>query len=168
MYPLKEFFIYTTAFNQIVTTPIVFYKNNVILGEVKINNYMIRRHYNCLLKQIREQRPFYYKCYCFSIILTYLFIVFFATYLTNSAYDNFLFKKNSQNVLYSSCVGCVLMKYFLYINLFNIIFYTINEIRFRIIQFKSVRKVSLKSANVITISIAILLFLLSISVVSYV
>ncbi|MBR2141602.1 MAG: hypothetical protein IJ853_04590 [Rickettsiales bacterium] len=60
------------------------------------------------------------------------------------------------------------MKYFLYINLFNIIFYTINEIRFRIIQFKSVRKVSLKSANVITISIAILLFLLSISVVSYV
>lgn len=122
---------------------------------------MKKRYYNSLLKQIKQYRPKYYLLYCISIITTYLFTITVAINLTNSAYNNFLF--NGSGKLCFSCNGIrdILINCILYLMLFNVIFYTINEIRFRVLRIKKIRNIaSLELGNLVTFSITIILFLL--------
>ena len=127
---------------------------------------MKKRYYNSLLKQIKQYRPKYYLLYCISIIITYLFTLTIAINLTNSAYNNFLF--NGSGKLCFSCnnIKDVLINCILYLMLFNVIFYTINEIRFRVLRIKKIRNIaSLELGNLITFGITIILFLLLIFLV---
>lgn len=119
---------------------------------------MNKRYYNCLLKQIKNEQPYYYLAYCVSIITTYILVIMFALYLVNSAYGDFLFKKNN-NILCFNCNNYGL-KYLLYLFLLIIIFYLINEIRFRIIGFKKIRKIKLRLGNRIIIVFSIIILLL--------
>lgn len=122
---------------------------------------MKHRYYNCLLTQIKQYKPKYYLLYCVSIIITYLFVLIIAINLTDSAYNNFLFGDN--NKLCFSCDGNkdTIISGILYLMLFNVIFYTLNEIRFRMIRIKKIRNITnLELGNFITFSITIILFLL--------
>lgn len=123
---------------------------------------MNKKYYDCLLYQIKKNKMYYYSFYCISIIITYLFIIISAVNLTNFAYNNFLFNNSSANILCFSCDNykSIILKFLLYIMLLNIVFYTINEIRFRIIRFKKIRKINLELGNFITSLTAILLFCL--------
>ena len=126
---------------------------------------MDKRCYDYLLKQIKQKQPRYYTLYCISIAMSYIFVIFFALYLTSLAYNNFLFISDIDKILYFQNKGFnqVLINYFLYLVLLDIIFYVINEIRFRVISIKSIRKIKkieLEFGNLVVYITTVILFTL--------
>ncbi len=121
--------------------------------------FMFKRQSTYLLRQIKEKEKFYYRFYIISIIISYLFILIFSCYFINLAYTT---KKQNYDILCFNCSGFkyVLYSILIYFFLFNIIFYTINEIRFRLLSFKKIRKINIKNGNYAVYFFSILIFII--------
>lgn len=118
---------------------------------------MYKKYYKHFLNNIRGQ--YYYNFYCLSIFVSYLSIILFGVYFVNLAFDNAIIPK-SNSILCFTCIeyNKPLINALLFIFLLNIIFYLLNEIRFRILKFKTIRKIN--HGNEITYSLSIIILLM--------
>lgn len=120
---------------------------------------MDKRYSKCLLKQIKDNKKLYYILYNISILISYISIILFSWYFINLAYTT---EVQNYDIL---CFNCTTYKYIIfnfiiYFALFNLIFYIINEVRFRLLYFKITRKISLDIGNRFVFCITLLFFIL--------
>lgn len=83
----------------------------------------------------------------------------FGIYFVNLAFDDKVMQK-SNSVLCFTCIeyNKTMINVLLFLFLLNIVFYLLNEIRFRVLKFKTIRKID--CGNEITYSLTIIILLI--------
>ena len=113
---------------------------------------MYKKYYKHFLNNLRG---YYYEFYCLSIFISYLSVIAFGAYFVNLAFGSI-----DNQVLCFTCFDYnrTLNNILLNIFLLNIIFYLLNEIRFRILVVKKIRKI--EHGNEITYLLTIFILLI--------
>ena len=108
-----------------------------------------------IIENLRLRTPIFYLFYNISIVFSFIFISSFFWYFIYLAYT-----ENMQNYNLLCTGNCtpfvsILIFIILFLLILNLVFYTINEIRFRfIIIFKKIRKINLYKSNILPIFFA--------------
>ena len=116
---------------------------------------MYKKYYKHFLNNLKGG---YYGFYCLSIFISYLSVILLGLYFVNVAFGDTL---ADNSILCFTCFeyNKTMLNILLNISLLNIIFYLLNEIRFRILVVKKIRKIKYGDAIVYFLSIFILLIL---------
>ena len=114
---------------------------------------MITRKYPyTIVDNLRLKTPIFYLFYNVSIVASFIFILSFFWYFIYLAYTDGL---QNYNILCSdACSPAISVLIFsgLFLMILNLVFYTINEIRFRFIAiFKQIRKIDIYKSNKLVI-----------------
>lgn len=117
---------------------------------------LYKKYYKHFIKNIKNK--YYYTFYCLSMFVSYLFVILSGMYFVNLAFDDSIISKDN-SVLCFTCIeyNKSLINILSFIFLLNIIFYLLNEIRFRIIKFKKIRKID--HGNEITYLLTVLILI---------
>ena len=116
---------------------------------------MYRKYYKHFLANLKKS---YYLFYCFSIFISYLSVIGLGIYFVNLAFGDTL---NNSSVLCFTCFeyNKTFINILLYLILLNVIFYLLNEIRFRVLIFKKIRNIKHGDEIIYILTLLILLIL---------
>ena len=115
---------------------------------------MYRKYYKHFLANLKKS---YYGLYCFSIFVSYISVLGLGIYFVNLAFGDIL---NNNSILCFTCFeyNKTFINILLGLILLNIIFYLLNEIRFRVLIVKKIRNI--KYGDEITYCLTLLILLM--------